>query len=86
VVNNPRCDITIDQQISLSDPQNVFNTSGGVLGDIYRIYSGRMVLQFSNGGSSVNGQTDTWLGRGYYYGWGRWNATITGTFNRTTRA
>jgi hypothetical protein len=86
-LSNLRCDVTVDDQVSLSDVQNNFNTSGGVTGDIYRIHSGSMQLQFSNGGSRITGQTNTLLGRGYLYGWGRYQATsITGTFVRTTRA
>lgn len=85
---NLQCNIAIDQQNSLSDLQNNFNTSSGVLGDIYRVYSGRMALRFvnSNGTLRVAGQTDTWLGRGALYGWGRYNATINGTYFKTTRA
>ncbi len=85
--SNLTCNITVDEQVSLSDVQNNFNTSSGVTGDIYRIHSGSMQLQFSNGGSRITGQTNTLLGRGYLYGWGRYQATtITGTFDRTTTA
>ena len=86
-IANLGCNINIDSRISLSDAQNNFNTSSGILGDIYRIYSGSLRLQFSNGGSRVTGFTSTiWWGRGYLYGWGRYSTTISGAYYTTTRA
>lgn len=86
-IANLACNIDVDSRVSLSDVQNNFNTSSGVTADIYRIHSGGMELRFSNGGSRVTGQTKgTLWGRGYLYGWGRYGATISGTYIKTTRA